>query len=216
MTVRPLAAFLHLAAAAFAQDAAPDFAQFEARLGPSMAQQFRDRHGTLDIPEARAYLSRILGELTAAQPGDGPCCSVQIHTGGADAPAWPEALPGGYLFVPARGFLSAESEQGFVERIAHAVAHARARDWAIPRDPEVHHPFPISFYIASCDDRLRGPMNMRSRYEPREARAVQAAAGLATTVTLGAGQFERVRALVEAQIGALPSSGPVTAPSLLR
>jgi hypothetical protein len=214
MTVRG-AALLLLAPAMLAQDPAPGLtAEKEAALGASMAKQFRERHGTLDLPEAQTYLERIVRDLAAAQPGDGPCCSVEIHTGGADASAWPEALPGGYLFVPARRFLTAPSEAEFVERLAHAVAHARTRDWIVNPGPRGDLASVPVIYLGSCD-RSDAPMGMRQEYDARERRAETAAAELRHAVETGTGELERVRALVEARIGRFPPLGPRSRPSLL-
>lgn len=164
--------------------------QRERALGDLMAKQFRERNGAVDIPEVQAYLERIVRELAAAQPGDGPCCTVALYAR-AEAEAKPVVFPGGHLFVPAKLFFTAPDETAFVRALGHAVAHIRQRDWvkvgaqaaeraSVPLDP-----------AWSADDRGESPL--RPQFEAREQRADQAAEKSLEAVAIGDGEFERIR-----------------------
>jgi hypothetical protein len=176
------------ASAVLAQDRA---AEKEAALGAVMAQQFRERGGMLDIAEARAYLERVVGELAAAQPGDGECCTVELFAR-AEAEGKPAPYPGGYLFVPAKLFLTSADEEAFVRALAHAVAHVRQRDW-IMASAANYVRGPVTF-AGPVDDRADSlPKGMRAEFEGREARADEAAEEFAQAVKTGTGEFERLR-----------------------
>ena len=163
----------------------------EVALGKFMAQQFRESKGTVDLPEAQAYLERLVSELAAAQPGDGPCCTVSLYAR-AEAPVKPVAYPGGYLFVPAKLFFTSPDESAFVHALAHAVAHARQRDW-MASEAGNHASIPLTF-IGTEDDGVEAlPIRMREQFEAREKRADEAADRSITAVQMETGEFERLR-----------------------
>ena len=182
-----------LASAMFAQSppANQDIAK-ENALGALMAKQFRERNGTVEIPEAQAYLERVVSEIAAAQPGDGPCCSVALYAA-AEAPGKPTAYPGGHLFVPAKLFFTSETEADFVRSLAHAVAHIRQRDWNTNSAAVNHASIPLTFIGSEQDEASALPMGMRAEFDAREQRADEAAEQSVKAVTTGTGEFERIR-----------------------
>ncbi len=208
---------LSVASPAIAQEAPTRVAvEREVVLGDELARGFRARHGTIDAPEAEAYLERIVGELAQRQRGDGPCCTVEIHTGGADAPYWPQVLPGGRILVPARRFLTASNERAFAWRLAHAIVHARTRDWATrKKSADQIASVPLIFAAAPCDARFAGPMTRREDYHERERLADARASALVESLQLGSGEFERARTAIAQRVPRLPAGGPAGRPSLL-
>ena len=191
--MRPSAAipFL-LASAMFAQSPGsnPDLAK-ENALGALMAQQFRQRHTPLDIPEAKAYVERLAGELAAAQTGDGKCCTVELYAA-AEAPSKPTAYPGGYLFVPAKMFFTSTDEDAFVRTLAHAIAHIRLRDWQTMPAAYSSLAQPM-LSLAEGDGPENVPLAMQEKFEARERLADEAAEKSVKAVTTGTGEFERIR-----------------------
>ena len=181
-----------LASVMFAQDSAAnlDLAK-ENALGALMAKQFRERNGTLDVPEATAYVERIVKELAAAQPGEGPCCTVALYAS-AEAPGKPTAYPGGHLFVPAKLFFTSAGEQEFVHAIAHAVAHIRQRDWNTMSASNYARP-KMAVFFGGVDEAEALPLGLREEFDAREARADEAAEASVKAVTTGTGEFERLR-----------------------
>ena len=182
-------------------------------LGDRFAAEFRRRHGVVRAPAAQEYLEGIVSHLLELQPGADACCRVEIHNAGAAAPYWPYASPGGFVFVPARRFLSAAGEQDFVWRLAHAVAHARSEDW-LASDGMVR-PRTTIYFAAPCGHPSSVPIRLRQAYGDRERRADEAATDLIGLLQLGSGQFEAARSQIEAMIGRTPPKAPVGRPSLL-
>ena len=191
MTIRFALSLLIVSALPCQHSSADEALKREAVMGKLMAQQFRDSKGTIEIPEAKAYLERVVGELAAAQPGDGPCCTIALYAR-AEAPAKPVAYPGGYLFVPAKLFFTSKDESAFVHALAHAVAHIRQRDW-VSSGAANYGSTPLD-YIGAADDRPESlPLEMRKQFEAREQLADEAADNSAPAVKIGTGEFERIR-----------------------
>ncbi|MCB9385544.1 MAG: hypothetical protein H6509_13090 [Bryobacterales bacterium] len=179
-----------LAVAAAAQT--PGAAEKEAALGRLMAQQFRERQTIVRNAEAQAYVERIVGELVRLQPGDGACCTVEIYTS-AEATEKPAVYPGGYLFVPVKLFRSARDEEAFVLALAHAVAHARQRDWAVREAQPGAANAPLTAMWSADGDIGSMPLGMQRELSEREQQADQAAEESALQIRTGGGEFERIR-----------------------
>jgi hypothetical protein len=165
----------------------------ENALGTLMASQFSERNGTVDIPEVQAYLERVVRELAAAQPGDGQCCSVAMYAR-AEAESKPVTFPGGHLFVPAKLFFTSSDEAAFVRALGHAVAHAKQRDWVrMGAQAADMASIPLDLGWTSDDRAESLPLRLRPEFEDREERADEAAERAARHVTVGDGEFERIR-----------------------
>jgi hypothetical protein len=182
---------LLLASAMFAQAPLPGpDVDKENALGALMAKQFRDRNGTIDVPDAQSYVERIVTELAAAQSGPGACCKVELYAS-AESADKPTTYPGGHLFVPVKLFFTSADEAAFVETLAHAVVHIRQRDWyAVSASNYSHPPMPMMW---NGDDRTTVPLGVREEFNAREHRADEAAAQSVKAVTMGSGEFERIR-----------------------
>lgn len=100
----------------------------EVALGRVMAADLRKHATPLDNPAVQTYLDG-LGQRLAAQMLDarspftfaaitGDYCS---ELGGP--PGMPTAFPGGYLFVPAALFITAQDEAEFAGILAHSMEH---------------------------------------------------------------------------------------------
>ncbi|MEZ5362623.1 MAG: hypothetical protein R2748_09900 [Bryobacterales bacterium] len=170
----------------------PTAAQKEAALGQLMAQQFRERQTIVENAEAQAYVERIVGELARLQPGDGACCTVEIYTS-VEAPDKPAVYPGGYLFVPAKLFQTARDEEAFVLAMAHAVAHARQRDWTVRDAQPGAASIPLTTVWSADGDVGSMPIGMQRQLAEREQQADQAAEESALQIRTGSGEFERIR-----------------------
>ncbi len=73
-----------------------------------------------DDPAAAAYVNRICSQLT--QLSDSPIDYTFKLLVAVDATE-PMSLPGGYVFIPAAFFLSAQNEDEFATMLAHSVGH---------------------------------------------------------------------------------------------
>jgi predicted Zn-dependent protease len=172
-----------------------------------MAKQFRERNGTFEIPEAQAYLERLVKTLAAALPGDASCCSVELYDR-PEAPAKPTAYPGGYLFVPAKLFFTSPSETELILALSHAIAHIKLGDWSAKSVAAAGGANIAPTVIWAGDDQSSTvPEDLRSQFEERERRADEAAERAAGRVVKGTGEFERVRDLAP-----LPTSRPSLLP----
>lgn len=99
-----------------------------AALGAHLASQVRSRTDTVGIPAVDGYLA-ALGQRLAAGFPNGPAhweFTLVKQTGGRTHEAL--ALPGGYVFIPARLIASVESEDEFAAMLAHAMAKAASPD----------------------------------------------------------------------------------------
>jgi len=92
-----------------------------------LAETVRKHSRVLDSAAVREYLEWIGRELAAQLPEGGLNYTFDLLDGPGGALREPTVLPGGYIFVPAGLFLTAESEGEFVGMLAHAMAHASAR-----------------------------------------------------------------------------------------
>jgi predicted Zn-dependent protease len=100
----------------------------EASLGAQLANDVRKKTTPVESEAAIAYLNRI-GPAILQQFGE---AKFTLHfdlvrDGAAGAYLEPNALPGGYIFVPAALFTDAKNEAEFVGLLAHSIAHVAAR-----------------------------------------------------------------------------------------
>lgn len=97
----------------------------EVALGAGLASEIRKQSQPLAVPEADAYAKRIGAQLVARlaeRPFD--YTFEATSTSGSTEPL---ALPGGYVFIPARFFVAAQDEGEFVGMVAHSIGHIALR-----------------------------------------------------------------------------------------
>ncbi len=99
----------------------------EAALGAEFAKQVERNAPPVDNPDALKYVQQV-GARLAMQIPDAPFPYTFKLVGDTDR-RYPEpvALPGGYIYVPVRLFLTARDESEFAGMLAHAMAHVAER-----------------------------------------------------------------------------------------
>ena len=98
----------------------------EAAVGAQIALEIRRSATTVDNAAALAYVQQMGAKLAAQFPEPRFPFTFAILAAG-DAQQEPVALPGGYVFVPASLFLTAQDDSEFAGMLAHAMAHVVAR-----------------------------------------------------------------------------------------
>jgi beta-barrel assembly-enhancing protease len=100
----------------------------EAALGAQLAQQVRQTATPVDNNAALSYVEQMGAKLAARFPEPRFTYTFTlIAAGNDDALKEPVALPGGFVFVPASLFLTAQDDSEFAGVLAHAMAHVAAR-----------------------------------------------------------------------------------------
>jgi predicted Zn-dependent protease len=113
-----------------AQDRPANFYNLEkeAALGRQLAAETARHSKPLDSAAARGYVNELGQRLASKIPGPSITYTFAVVASGADNTTHePLALPGGYIFVPARLFLAARDEAEFAGMLAHSMAHIAAR-----------------------------------------------------------------------------------------
>lgn len=102
----------------------------EAALGAQLAAELRQKTTPIDRAAVRDYVERIGAKLTAQLLDTGITYSFSSITNNiSNTTHEPYALPGGYIFVPAILFLTAENEAEFAGMLAHAITHVAERHY---------------------------------------------------------------------------------------
>lgn len=96
----------------------------EQALEKQYAAEIRRQSQPLDNPVADAYVKRIGSELVSHLQGTPSVYNFEVIV--TDA-AEPIPLPGGYIFIPATLFLSAQNEAEFAGILAHSIGHIALR-----------------------------------------------------------------------------------------
>ena len=99
----------------------------EAALGTQLALELRRNHSALEDAAAKAYVERLGHALAAQLPADSPPFTFELLADPGGPLQEPLVLPGGYVFVRAALFRTAENEAEFAGMLAHSMAHAAAR-----------------------------------------------------------------------------------------
>jgi len=102
----------------------------EVALGAELANEFRRNSTPLESSAAQQYVERIGRQLSPYFPDPPPFTykfSITIDAGDTIHLHEPCAFPGGFIFVPAGLFSSAQDEAEFAGVLAHAIAHVAAR-----------------------------------------------------------------------------------------
>ena len=97
----------------------------EKALGRQCAGEVRKHSQPLADPGITAFVNRIGEELVGQlKTRRFDCTFATIQSA-----EWTEplALPGGYIFVPVRAFIAAQSEAEFAALLAHAIGHVELR-----------------------------------------------------------------------------------------
>jgi beta-barrel assembly-enhancing protease len=97
----------------------------EAAVGAQIAQQVRQTATPVDNAAALAYVQQMGAKLAAQFPEPSFPFTFALVAGSTQQE--PVVLPGGYIFVPANLFLTAQDDSEFAGMLAHAMAHAAAR-----------------------------------------------------------------------------------------
>lgn len=94
-------------------------------MGRQYASEIRRQSEPLRDPLVNAYVDRIGRQLVSRLEGLPQDYTFEIISGGS----WTEpfALPGGYVFVPARAVVTADDEDEFAGMLAHAIGHIALR-----------------------------------------------------------------------------------------
>lgn len=97
----------------------------ERALGQQYASEIRRQSKPLGIASVDTYVERISRELVTALKDRPLDLHFEVISGGT----WTESfsLPGGYIFVPARAFVTARDESEFVGMLAHTMGHVALR-----------------------------------------------------------------------------------------
>jgi predicted Zn-dependent protease len=97
----------------------------ERALGQQYASEIRRRSEPLADASVQGYVDRIGGELVARLTDTRWEYAFEVISGGD----WTEpfSLPGGYVFIPARSFITARDESEFAGMLAHAIGHVELR-----------------------------------------------------------------------------------------
>ena len=102
--------------------------QKEAALGAKYAQQLRQAATPVDNAAALSYVEQMGAKLAAQLPEPRYAYTFAlIGNVNGEALKEPVALPGGFVFVPASLFLTAQDDGEFAGMLAHAMAHVAER-----------------------------------------------------------------------------------------
>jgi beta-barrel assembly-enhancing protease len=100
----------------------------EAALGKQLAAEIGQRTTLIENTVVQAYVNRLAQKLAANMPnGHAHFTFSVIAEDPCPAVHEPDALPGGYVFVPSALFLAAQDEAEFAGMLAHAMAHIAVR-----------------------------------------------------------------------------------------
>ncbi len=102
----------------------------EVALGAELAKEFKQNSIPLESSAAQQYVERLGRQLAPYLPDQPPFTYTFNITTEAGDTAYlhePCAFPGGFVFVPAGLFSSAQDEAEFAGMLSHAMAHVAAR-----------------------------------------------------------------------------------------
>jgi predicted Zn-dependent protease len=126
--LRPLGVVALASGVLFAQAPAESIADRalarQSALGREYARQLRGESVVLENEAVRSYVDRVGRMLAAQMPGPKPAFEFTVaEMTACPATQEPAALPGGFVFFPARLLAAARDESEFAAVVAHAVAH---------------------------------------------------------------------------------------------
>jgi len=102
----------------------------EEALGAQLAAEVTKHTTPLDSAAGRAYIDGLTRPLAAALPDQTFHFTFTLVTDDLDGRTHePKALPGGYIFVPAKLLLTAGNEAEVAGMLAHAMVHITARHY---------------------------------------------------------------------------------------
>ena len=97
----------------------------ERALGTQYASEIRRQSKPLGDPAVQAYAERVAAKLLSGVTNGSLQYQFEVISDGDRTE--PFALPGGYIFIPARIFMTARDEHEFAGTVAHAIGHAALR-----------------------------------------------------------------------------------------
>jgi predicted Zn-dependent protease len=101
----------------------------ERSLGAMQAEQMREKTTPIDNPAVTGYLQRMSDQLAATMPHSEFPFTLAIVKNDIGGPLHePVALEGGYIFVPAALFLTAQNDAEIAGMLGHAMQHVITRD----------------------------------------------------------------------------------------
>lgn len=143
-------------------------------MGREYARELRTQTVALDSAVVQGYVDR-LGRLLAAQmPGAAPSFEFTVAEFTAcPATQEPVALPGGFVFFPARLLAAAGNESEFAAVVAHAVAHEVLHQSPVVV-PEGGGAIPLLMlggWTSGCQGRQSVPLGFAATWKKQEREA---------------------------------------------
>jgi hypothetical protein len=97
--------------------------QREAVMGAHLARTFQGKVRVIHCPVAEQFIGEVGEKLSLQLPGERPSFQFTlIADDNGDPSHEPYALPGGYIFVPAKLILEAQNETDVAAMLAHSMA----------------------------------------------------------------------------------------------
>lgn len=143
-------------------------------MGREYARELRTQTVALDSAVVRGYVDR-LGRLLAAQmPGPAPSFEFTVaEFTVCPSTQEPAALPGGFVFFPARLLAAAGNESEFAAVVAHAVAHEVLHQSPVVV-PEGGGAIPLLMlggWTSDCQGRQSVPLGFAATWKKQEREA---------------------------------------------
>ncbi|MGC4051622.1 MAG: hypothetical protein QM757_19900 [Paludibaculum sp.] len=143
-------------------------------MGREYARELRTETVAFDSAVVQGYVDR-LGRLLAAQmPGAAPSFEFTVAEFTAcPATQEPAALPGGFVFFPARLLAAARNESEFAAVIAHAVAHEvlHQRPVVVPQGGGAVPLLMLGGWTSDCQRRQSVPLGFAATWQKQEREA---------------------------------------------
>ncbi|MBN9657435.1 MAG: hypothetical protein J0H49_04615 [Acidobacteria bacterium] len=143
-------------------------------MGREYARQLRGETVVLENEAVRSYVDRVGRMLAAQMPGPQPAFEFTVaEMTACPATQEPAALPGGFVFFPARLVAAARNESEFAAVVAHAVAHEVLHRKPV-RPPEGGTTMPIVMmggWTGDCRGRQSVPIGFAVALKKQEREA---------------------------------------------
>lgn len=146
----------------------------QSAMGREYARQLRGESVVLENEAVRSYVDRVGRVLAAQMPGPKPSFGFMVaEMTACPATQEPAALPGGFVFFPARLLAAARSESEFAAVVAHAVAHEVLHQTPVSA-PEGGTTIPIVMlggWMGDCRGRQSVPVGFAATMKRQEREA---------------------------------------------
>jgi hypothetical protein len=142
----------------------------EASLGREMANGFRRQAPPIDKPAVQKYLDYPGQRIAPQLPGEKLTFTFSLYAGKTCRSIHePTTFPGGWIFVPAGLFLTAQDESEFAGIVTHAMLHAALRHRARPK-PGTSLPLIFTGWAGSDCSNMSIPPGFRAQAQQQERR----------------------------------------------